>query len=141
MSVRHVLFWCGIVVISIFLQGIVTTLPVILCILLLGYITKKEAWFFVVGFFCGILLDVLQVRPIGQSSLFFVLLLTLVFLYERKFEIATVPFVMLSSFFASYLFLQLFSSSFVLLQALLSCMLCVFVFLFASKFSSQASEY
>src|SRR5262245_36757173 len=85
----------------IFLQGSVTTIPLLLGLLLVWYCLTQEKWIFIVAFFSGIFLDVFLVRQIGVSSLFFLVVLYLLFLYQRKFEISSYYFILFADFIAT----------------------------------------
>ena len=65
------------------------TIPLSLILLLNFAIATKKTSVFLAGFICGLILDILLLNPLGQTSIFFVVFLALVFLYERKFDIQT----------------------------------------------------
>src|SRR5258706_10781636 len=102
----YMIFWfLGILLaITIFLEGTVTTLPLVLIYLLCLTIWKRDAVVFPIAFVGGLLLDILVVRAIGVSSLFFVIFVFLALLYQRKYEINSYPFVAFASFLGSIVF-------------------------------------
>ena len=107
-------------VISLILQGSVTTVPLVLILLLNLAIATKKTSVFPVAFVCGLLLDIMLGNPLGQASIFFILLLAVVFLYERKFDIQTFPFIFISSFLGSFAYLILYNGRFILIQSFTS---------------------
>ncbi len=104
----------------IIFEGVLTTLPVALIFLLCLMVMKRQEWIFPLAFLSGIILDVFSFRPIGFSSLFFVTFLFLILLYQRKYETATMPFVIIASFFGSIGYLLLMGESGVLIQGVVS---------------------
>lgn len=122
------LFLIFIVVASV-IFGAITTLPLALVVILcLSVIFKNNFSVFALAFFMGLYLDIILVRTLGQSSTFFVVFIFLVFLYERKFEIQTAPFVFLSSFFGTLSYLFIFGYNHVLEQAVVSSVIGVLLF-------------
>lgn len=84
-----------------------TTIPLVLAVfLILGILVKEQV--FVFAFFAGIILDVLTIKSVGSSSLFFLIFLSFVMLYQKKYEINSYPFVLVSSFFGAYVYLLIF---------------------------------
>lgn len=97
--------------VSLFLEALMTTIPLVLIILLISYITHRNLVIFPVALVMGILLDVYLVRTIGVTSLFFVLYLFLIASYERKFETQTTQFVLFSSFLGTVAFFSVFNKT------------------------------
>lgn len=124
---REWVFWV-VLFMAVLIEGGFTSLPLVLDALLIFYLIKKKQWLFPVAFLGGILLDIILLRTPGQSSLFFVVFLFILSLYEKKFEIQTIPFIFFSSFFASLAFLAIFGYSFIFPQALVSSLVAVFLF-------------
>src|SRR6266705_745987 len=100
---------------------------VFICIFLLSII-KRDSSVFPVAFFAGLLLDLLTVRPLGLTSIFFLCVVLLVLLYQRKYEINSYPFVLTASFLGSLLFLWIFGYGNIFLQSVLSSILAVILF-------------
>lgn len=125
---------------SLFLESSVTTLPLVfLTVLCLAVLTSKE-WIFVIAFIAGVLLDALSFRALGQSSLYFILYIFLVFLYERKFEISTKYFIFIASFLGSFGFLIIFSYNNLILQSLMSSIIGVLIFSILSRFHKNVEK-
>lgn len=106
-----------IILVFLWLQVVITTLPLFLTGLLIVLVLQKNAWVFVASFLGGLILDASAVRDLGGTSLFLTCWLFLVLLYKRKYEIDTIPFVFFSSFFGIFSYLWLFGYEDVLLQA------------------------
>ncbi len=125
--------------ISVLLQTI-TTLPMALIGLLMSYIFYKESWIFFAAFFSGIFLDVITVRTLGESSLFFILFLFLIDLYEKKFEVQTLSFVCLASFLGSLVYLLLFGQSAAFQQAIVTTFLSILFFFITMRIGQKKSK-
>ncbi len=114
-KVRLPIFFVFLMLFS-FLQAGITTLPLILNVLIVLFVLKKQTWVLFVALMVGFLLDAFLLRTLGESSLLFMIILLFIAFYERKFEIATLPFVLLSSFGASAFYLGVFGAKNILLQ-------------------------
>ena len=101
-------FFIPILIIALILEGAVTTVPLVLVLLLCLTIIKRDGSVFPVAFFAGFFLDVMTVRTLGSSSLFLILFVLLILLYQRKFEITSSLFVGAAAFFGSILYIALF---------------------------------
>jgi rod shape-determining protein MreD len=125
---------------SFFLETSITTLPLVfLTLLCLAVLTRKE-WIFIIAFIAGLALDVSSFRALGQSSLYFVLFIFLVFLYERKFEISTKYFILIASFLGSFGFLIIFSYNNLVLQSVFSSIIGVLIFAIFSRFHKDVEK-
>ena len=121
-------------VFALLIEGTVTTLPIVLLFLLVFTVLLRSHAIFTLAFFAGLLLDLFAIRPLGQTSLFFTILLLLIFLYERKYEIATFPFVLFSSFLSVFLYIKLFGYENAFLQAVFGMVLAGLLFKVVSVF-------
>ncbi|MDP3941557.1 MAG: hypothetical protein Q8Q49_04595 [bacterium] len=88
-------------VMSIFLLTVVTegtfvTVPIVLGFLIVLQIRYASEWILLCAFFAGLILDSMLFRNLGATSLYLLSFLLLVSLYERRFEVKTVPFVLAS---------------------------------------------
>ena len=106
----------------------ITTLPLVLIVLICLAVVFEKTWIFALAFFMGLILDLFQLRHLGQTSLFFVMFLVTVLLYERKFEIKTKPFIFLSTFAGTFVYLLIFGYNYVFAQALASSVIAVLLF-------------
>lgn len=119
-------------IVALYVESIFTTLPVVLMALVLITIFSKDHFVFSLAFFFGVLLDSLLVRHVGQTSVLFLFSVLLIFLYERKFETRSLPFVIGSSFVLSFFYLLFYQSPYILLQVVTSCIVTSFFFILLS---------
>jgi hypothetical protein len=94
--------------ISLFLEGTVTNLPLVFVCLVILTIAMRNLSLFVLAFLAGTFLDAFALRSIGMTSIFLLLCVFLILLYQRKYEINSYPFVLLSSFVGSLIYLLMF---------------------------------
>src|SRR3990167_5384478 len=92
------------ILISTLLQASITTLPLVILFFLIVAVVTKKTWVFPAAFLTGLVLDVLLLNPMGKTSLFLVIFLFIVLLYDKKFDIQTFPFVFLASFIGSLIY-------------------------------------
>lgn len=123
--------------VALFSEGTLTTLPLTLLALIILLLQKREQWIFPLAFVSGILLDVMTMDRIGIRSIFFVFFLFFMVLYEKKYEIQTLPFVSVVSFFGSLIYLFLLSSKPLLLQSLTSCVIASMLFFLYSTYRKR----
>jgi cell shape-determining protein MreD len=116
-------------VISVFLEGTVFMVPLVLICLLCLAILKKDSVVYLVGFFSGIFLDILTVQTVGQRSIFFIVFIFLILLYQRKYEINSYPFVAASGFFGSLIYSFIFGYSHFFWWSLISCLIASILFM------------
>lgn len=127
--------------ISLILESSITTIPLIFISLLCLTVVYKDNFPFFLAFVFGVFFDILSFKTLGASSLFFVAFLFLVLIYQRKFEIRTYPFILISSFLGSLFYLLLFSyHNLIILQSLLSAAIGLLVFRILLKFKTQNSK-
>jgi len=113
-------FFFTTLLLALLLEGTVTTLPLVLIVLLCLTIFRRDAIVFPVAFLAGILLDILTVQTIGVSSLFFTVMLFMILLYQRKYEINSYPFVAAAAFLGSFGFLFVFGRGNVFLDTIVN---------------------
>lgn len=123
-------FWIPILLLAIILEGSLTFLPLVFLVLLVVAVKERQSWIFFLAFFAGIILDVFYLKTVGTTSIFFLSFLFLLLLYQRKFEIATYPFIAVSSFLGSFIFMIILGISTPFMEALVS----VFIGLLMFKF-------
>ena len=124
--------------IALILEASVTTLPLVLIAVLVFSVIVHREWVFALALVLGLILDAMTLKTLGSSSIFFVIFIFLVFLYERKFEISTKPFIFLACFLGSILYLQIFKlQDFLFLQGLISAILGTIVFIFLKKLNRK----
>lgn len=115
---------------SLFLEGTVTTLPLVVVLLLLLMINRREGVVFVLAFISGLLLDILRLQTFGGTSLFLLCFLFLVLLYQRKYEIDSLPFVMIAAFIGTVGFGLVWNDQGIVLEAVVNALLAAGLFLF-----------
>jgi|SRR5216683_5219682 len=123
-----VFFFLFLLIVATFLEGTVTTLPLVFICLLCLTIFMRNLFLFIFAFLVGIFLDVFALRAIGETSIFLLFIVFLMLLYQRKYEINSYPFVLIASFLGSLVYLLLFSYQHVLWQSILSSIIAVILF-------------
>lgn len=103
---------------SILIESGISTLPLTLLVILFGAVVTRRNEIFLLAFLSGLFLDVLTMRIIGLSSLYFTVFICVVFLYQKKFEIETVHFISGFSFLGALGYLILTGAKSPLAQAL-----------------------
>jgi cell shape-determining protein MreD len=114
--------------VSIILESSITTIPLVLILLINFAVASRKTSVFIVAFLCGLLLDILLGNNPGVTSFYFVTLISIIYLYQRSFDIQTFPFVFISTFIGSFLYLMIGESRFVLAEAILSSVISVIFF-------------
>ena len=100
------------------LEATVFPLPLSLPLFIALVVHNKGEMMYPVAVVLGVYLDIMLLRPIGVTSVFFLGVTFLCFLYQRKYEVVTLPFVLLSSFFFSLCYLLTFHSSHIFLKSI-----------------------
>ncbi len=116
----------------------ITTIPFSIPALVIASVFYKKSWIFFIAFLSGLFLDLYSLRAIGQTSLFLVILVLLIWLYERKFETQTGTFVFFATFLGSLIYLMFFGYNQVLIQSLVSALFGILLFRFLCH--SERSE-
>lgn len=106
----------------------ITTIPIIVSVILCFTVVSKSPRVFIAAFLGGLILDFFFLRTLGVTSLFMVIFIFMIFLYQRRFEIRTIPFVFLSCFIGSFIYLVMVGYNQVLIQALSSSLISVLLF-------------
>lgn len=102
---------------AFFLEGTITTLPLVLMAFLVLMVFLKSKLLFWVALFIGFLLDVFLLRSFGITSLVLIIFLFIIYLYEGKFETSTNYFVLFFSFMGSLAYLFVLGVENAILQA------------------------
>lgn len=124
---------------ALLLETTLTTIPLVLVSLICLTIIYKEDVLFVLAFIFGVFLDLILFRTIGLSSLFFVVFLFLILIYQRKFEIKTAGFVLIASFLGSLTYLLLFSyHNLIILQAIAGATTGLLMFILLRKIEEKS---
>lgn len=122
MLIIFILFFLSIILSSF------TTIPILISLLVVCAVVFRKSWVFFAAFLLGLIIDLFQLRLLGQTALFFVIFVFLLFLYERKFETRTLAFVFIATFSGSIIYLLTFGYSNVLIQSLASSLLAALTF-------------
>lgn len=128
------------ILLLIFLEASIITIPLILIGVLLIAVVSKKSWIFPLAFLAGIMLDLTKLNSIGETSLFLIIFLFVILLYDRKFEIKTLPFIYFSSFLGSFIYLAFSKSHHILPQAIISSVISVFSFMIVKKLTKKDSK-
>ena len=131
----------GTLLLSLFfllIEGSISSLPILLIFFLCITIVRKELWIFPLAFIFGILLDVFQIHPLGETSLFFCIFFFLVLLYKRKYEIDSFPFLLVASFFGSFIYLLIFHYNDIILQSIINSCLSIVIYVFLHIFNKNS---
>ena len=115
----------SIILISIYLQITVTTIPMFLVVLIVMVILNKEIWAAGAGFAGGMLIDAAAVRTVGTSSIFLIMWLFFILLYKRKYEINNLPFAAAVAFGGALFYLWLIGANDIFIQSVVSGAMCV----------------
>ena len=126
------------VIIALVLESTLTTMPLVFIVLFSATILFESTTLLLLGFVCGLLLDTLTFHPIGESSLFFLLILTMAFLYERKFETRSLPFIGIILLVGSFLYIWIFGSMYMFPEAIVAAIIGVGLF---SLFQSYVAHF
>ena len=124
----------------VFMTGI-TTLPFILVALVLSAVFFRKLAILLFAFLGGVVLDFSLFRPVGLTSLILVSFLLSTYLYSRRFEVRTVHFIFLSTFFGSLTYLKIFGYSMVIIQLLIAALIGVLLFKAFSGFNGRIMNY
>lgn len=131
-------FFFFLFLLAVVLEVSVTTIPLIFLALLFLTILYRNYWVYLIGFFLGLLLDVLSFRSLGLTSSFFLIFMFLVLAYQAKFEIFTLPFIFISSFLGSLLYLRFFVvQGFPLIESLFTSFIAVVFFIILRRLSKD----
>lgn len=134
----------ALLVFALLFESSVFSLPFVFITLLLFAVISQSRRVFLSALISGIILDAMMVRTIGASSLFFCTFLFLVFLYQRKFEITSVYFVLVATGMGAFVYGVLFGMphiwSYVIASCLFAMLLCA-VLLRRFKKSSENMAY
>ena len=98
-------------IIFAFFEGFVTSVPLVLLSLLTIAVQTKSSRVYVYALLAGCLLDILTGRLLGVTSLVYVVLLSTIFLYQRKYEINSHIFIFFSAMIMSLLYCLIFGVS------------------------------
>lgn len=108
-----------------FIVQAVTNLPLVVLTFMVFSIFNRSYWILISAFICGFILDIFLSKTLGSDSLFLFIFIYLIYLYERKFEIATNTFVIGSSVLGIILY-SIFISRLTLIETTIQSILGIF---------------
>lgn len=117
-----------ILLITVLIEATFITLPLSLLLLANFLVLEKKPWVFTAAFFSGLVLDILLLRFLGSTSLYFVIFLYIMYLYERKFETANLYFILFASFIGCFVYLTVFHVRLAFTQSVAAAFLGVAIF-------------
>ena len=132
------IIWTLLLVLALIIESSLSTIPLVLLVLLSATVISKNNFVFFLAFIFGLLLDLMTLKTLGASSIFFEIFVFLILLYQSKFEIATNLFVLAASFFGSlsYLFLLGYHNN-LMFQAVFSSIIGLLLFKSMQKITSK----
>jgi cell shape-determining protein MreD len=71
------------------------------------------------AFFSGLFLDILMLGTLGLTSMYFIIFVLMVFLYQKKFEIDNLNLIIVFTFLGGIGYLWLLSASYIIFQAII----------------------
>lgn len=117
-----------------------TTIPIIVAVILCFIVVSKNPWVFLAAILGGLFIDLLMLRILGSTSLFLVIFTFMIFLYQRRFEIQTYPFVFIACFIGSIAYLRIFGGNQILIQSSTTSLLAFLLFKVFNKFNVGNNE-
>ena len=115
------------------LEATVTSLNLVLLVIVLWSALKAAEEGFVVAFFAGLILDLLKGHPLGSSSLFFLTVSFLIYVYKNRFRADKVAFLWPVSLITVFLDHWLFKQVLIPWQILVNSVLIIFFLPFFKK--------
>lgn len=113
----HKILFLFLLLLGFLLESMVTTMPLGIMIVVLLFLSHHESMAIALSFVYGILLDTMRVGMIGETTLIYLAILSVIYLYNRKFEVTAPFFVFLVSFCGSIVFLRVFAYPYMSIQA------------------------
>lgn len=124
---------------ALIFESSLTTLPLVFIVLLCLTVIFRKNFIFGFAFLFGLLIDLISFKTLGISSIYFLIFLFLVLIYQSKFEITTNSFVVVASFLGSFLYLLLFShGDLIIFQAIASAIIGLLIFLFLKRIEGKS---
>lgn len=105
-------------ILSILFEASLTTLPLVLVVILFSAVVLRRNIVFALAFISGLFLDLLSLGQLGITSLYLTCFVLIIFLYQKKFEINNLNFILVFTFIGSILYLWLQSANYIILQSI-----------------------
>lgn len=127
--------------ISILLESTLVTLPLTLLIIIFASVVIRKNDVFILAFFSGLFLDILRLGTVGFSSTYFVIITMIVFSYQKKFEITSLHFILITALIGTLGYLLIAGTSYVIFQTLASSLLISISFFVFKKTNKKTLKY
>lgn len=124
----------------VLLESTVVKIPLLAIFLLNLFVRQRNTTTFIYAFFVGIVFDILIVQKVGFTSLYLITFLYLVYLYQRKFEINTLPFVLIATKIAVISSYFIFGRSGLFLMLIISLIFSVLLFYLLKTLSPKLQK-
>lgn len=111
----------------VLLQGSLISFPLVFLVLLTIAIRSKKTWIFPLAFILGVILDSFYLKTPGTTSIFFLIFLFAVFVYERKFEVDSLSFIFISSFLGSMILFVILGETNILFKSVITSIFTLFL--------------
>ena len=134
-------FFIPSLILAVILESTITTLPLVLLMILFLAVIKRSNEVFLTAFLAGLFLDLLSFGRFGLSSLYFTIFVFVIYVYQNKFEIETLHFITIFSFFGSLFYLITQGSQFIFLQSVVATIISVSSFMMHKKFNKKIPKY
>lgn len=131
---------CLVLLLFVALESGFTTLPLVLVLILVVFGAHKRELALFLALLGGILIDVLTLKPFGISSIFFVAMLGIFSLYERKFETQSVYFIFCATLLTSFFYLLTQGNKAIFTQSFVCAVLAVLLFFMSHFFTKKRSK-
>lgn len=125
----------------VLLESSWTFFPLTIIFLIALFASTKEEAVLIAAFLFGLLLDILTLRAWGISSLFFLIVLLLLFLYEKKFETSSALFIGIYSMLVVLVYFVIFTGQFLPIESFFAAVFATGFFLFFRKFFCHLSRF
>jgi rod shape-determining protein MreD len=127
--------------IAILLEASIITVPLVLLIILFASVVNPKNEMFTIAFFSGLILDIFGFGTIGFSSLYFTLMVLIIFLYRKKYEIESINFIAIFSFIASFIYLLIQGSSNIFFQSILASIIISSSYMYYKSVNKNSSRF
>ena len=125
-------------IIAALIESSLATIPLSLLIIIFAAVVLRKNEVFALAFLSGLFLDILRLGTPGLSSLYFIVLVMVIFAYQKKLEVTSLNFIALVSFFSSLGYLFLISANHIIFQAAVSTIIICVSYFFFKKTSDRA---
>ena len=127
------LFFIIILFLSILFSRFYPNFILAISILILFFIFLNKIFIFLSSFLAGILIDSFSFSFLGERSIYFLLILFLIFLYQNKFEIKNFWFIIISCFIGAFFYNLIFYAKLYFLFDFLIAFLSGFIFMILNR--------